>query len=118
MSIVNDKFKNSYRIKTSRLQNWDYASTGYYYVTICAYNRTNYFGEIADGNIHLSRIGETAQQCWSEIPKHYPMVKLDEFIVMPNIFIHIKPMIGYAVIRNILNWFGFTVTEYDTFIYV
>jgi len=97
MSIVNDKFKNRYRMGTSRLQDWDYASAGYYYVTICTYNRTNYFGEIGNGNMHLSRIGEIAQQCWSEIPKHYPMVKLDEFIVMPN---HVHGIINIVETQN------------------
>ncbi len=81
---MDDKFNDKYRIRTSRLQNWNYASIGYYCVTICTYNRTNYFGEIADGKMQLSKIGKTAQQYWLEIPKHYPMVKLDEFIVMPN----------------------------------
>ena len=32
----------------------------------------------------LSPIGEIAKDCWLEIPKHFPFVKLDAFVVMPN----------------------------------
>jgi len=29
-------------------------------------------------------IGEIANQYWTEIPKHFPFVELDEYVVMPN----------------------------------
>ncbi len=32
----------------------------------------------------LSDIGEIANKYWQEIPKHFPFIRLDEFIVMPN----------------------------------
>ncbi len=32
----------------------------------------------------LSLIGKMAEQYWTEIPKHFPFVNLDEYIVMPN----------------------------------
>jgi len=34
--------------------------------------------------MRLSKIGEMAKQYWLAIPRHFPFVKLDEFIVMPN----------------------------------
>lgn len=34
--------------------------------------------------MELSSIGEMAFQCWMDIPKHFPFVKLDAFVVMPN----------------------------------
>ena len=43
-----------------------------------------FFGEIADGEMKLSDIGKIANEYWQEIPKHFPFVKLDEYIVMPN----------------------------------
>jgi hypothetical protein len=43
-----DKFKNKYRIPTSRLQGWDYGVNGCYFVTICTQNREHYLGEIVD----------------------------------------------------------------------
>jgi len=36
---MNDKFKNKYRIETTRLNGWDYGKNGYYFVTICTKDR-------------------------------------------------------------------------------
>ena len=34
--------------------------------------------------MELSNIGRITKQCWLDIPKHYPNVSIDEFIIMPN----------------------------------
>ncbi len=34
--------------------------------------------------MHHSEIGAIAHRCWSEIPLHFPFVRLGEFVVMPN----------------------------------
>lgn len=70
--------------KKYRLPEWDYTETGYYFITICIDKRKNYFGEIENGHIRLSPIGEIAVQFWIEIPKHFDNVVLDEWIIMPN----------------------------------
>jgi len=44
----------------------------------------NSFGEIADEKIELSQMGKIAEKCWLEIPNHFPEVRLDEFVIMPN----------------------------------
>ncbi|KXK39302.1 MAG: hypothetical protein UZ09_BCD002000975 [Bacteroidetes bacterium OLB9] len=79
-----DKFNNKYRIASTRLQHWDYGWNAAYFVTICTKNRICWFGNVADGRMVLSEIGEIAQKCWIEIVEHFPFVKLDAFIVMPN----------------------------------
>ncbi len=79
-----EKFRDKYRIPSSRLQNWDYGWNAPYFVTICTAKREYYFGEIKNRKIHLSGIGKIAQQFWQEIPKHFPFVILDAFVVMPN----------------------------------
>src|SRR5262245_22938523 len=79
-----DKFKNRYRIPSARLANRDYSSNGAYFITICTANRKDYFGEIINGEMKLSRIGEYANKCRIEIPNHFPHFYLNEFIVMPN----------------------------------
>ena len=96
-----EKFKNKYRIETTRLQNWDYGWNAAYFITICTHNREHYFGEIADGKIRISEIGEIAEKYWFEIPVHFPFVKLDAFVVMPN-HIHViiiidKPIMEMAI---------------------
>lgn len=77
--------------KQIRLRNFDYASEGWYFVTICTKNRESYFGDINNQQMVLTGIGEIAHQLWTEIPAHFPMVELGEFVVMPN---HIHGIIG------------------------
>lgn len=79
-----DLYKNKYRIESSRLNHWDYGSNSPYFITICTRNRENLFGEIWDGEMHLSEMGQEPAKYWQKIPEHFPFVILDEFIVMPN----------------------------------
>jgi REP element-mobilizing transposase RayT len=44
----------------------------------------HYFGAIENGQMQLSEIGVIADVLWHEIPHHSPLVKLGEFVVMPN----------------------------------
>jgi putative transposase len=73
------------------LQGYDYSSNGAYFITICTKNREHFFGEIVETEniasqykMQLSEIGKITNDCWKQIPKHFPFVKLGEFIVMPN----------------------------------
>jgi putative transposase len=77
-------FQKKFRIETCRIKEWNYSNDGWYFVTICTNNRICYFGEIDNELMHLSEMGKIVQDYWFEIPKHFPNVKLDEFIVMPN----------------------------------
>ena len=85
-----EKFRNKYRIASTRLQNWDYGWNAPYFVTICTINREWFFGDIVVtrqcpvSTMHLSEIGNLAEKYWNEIPVHFPFVELGEFIVMPN----------------------------------
>ena len=81
---MTDKYQNKYRIPSARLQNWNYGWNAPYFVTICTQNRECYFGDIVDGKIQLSEIGEMAQKYWMEIPQQFPFVQLGAFVVMPN----------------------------------
>jgi REP element-mobilizing transposase RayT len=81
---MQNKFQNKYRIPSTRLQTWDYANNGAYFITICTQNREHFFGNIKNGIMQLSEIGKFAEQFWHEIPNHFPMVELGNFVVMPN----------------------------------
>ena len=70
--------------RSIRLDGYDYASPGWYYLTICTYDREFLFGEIVRHQMHLSEIGAIAQECWYEIPQHFRRASLDVSIVMPN----------------------------------
>jgi len=81
---MSDKFKNRYRIASARLQKWNYGWNAPYFVTICAKDRTHDFGNIADGKMNLSAIGQLAYNIWMDIPHQFEYVRLGEFVVMPN----------------------------------
>lgn len=99
------KYKNKYRIESTRLKNWDYGSNGSYFVTICTKNMEHYFGDIVPifpivpivemqnfaslqseqlYQHHYTQIGQITFDYWKEIPNHFPFVILDEFVIMPN----------------------------------
>ncbi|MCL9771131.1 transposase [Flavobacterium sp. HXWNR69] len=81
---MQNKFKNKYRISSARLQSWDYSNSGVYFITICTQDRHHFFGHIHNQEMQLSEVGKLAAQFWYEIPNHFPMVELGNFVVMPN----------------------------------
>jgi putative transposase len=73
-----------HRRKQIRLKEYDYSQPGEYFVTICAKDKKHLFGKIVEESIRLSPTGEIIKQCWESIPKHFPNVNLDEYIIMPD----------------------------------
>jgi len=53
-------------------------------VTIRLRGSHHLFGEVVAGRMCLSSAGRMASRCWEEIPKHFPSVTLDTFVVMPD----------------------------------
>jgi len=45
----------------------------------------------------FSELGSIASQYWLEIPQHFPHVKLDEFVIMPN-HIHGILILDYSLV--------------------
>lgn len=70
--------------RSIRLSGHDYRGPGAYFVTICTLHRRPLFGRIVDGHLRLNVFGAIAEKCWSEIPLHFPYVRVDEFVVMPE----------------------------------
>ena len=70
--------------RSIRLQEYDYSQNGYYFVTICTEDFAKYFGEIKNGKMQLSKIGEIVKWCWGGIPRHFNNTSLDAMIIMPN----------------------------------
>jgi len=83
-----DKYKDTYRIDSPRLPNWDYCWQGIYFVTICTAQREHYFGEIENHRMVLSEIGKIAETEWTRTPQIRPdmNIALDAYCVMPNHF--------------------------------
>lgn len=78
------------------MRDWDYSSRGYYFVTICTYQRTLLFGSINNfvGAIHESPIsdhiemqlnpyGKIINNVWWILPNRFPIL-LDYYQIMPN----------------------------------
>ena len=79
-----DPHSHRWRRRSIRLSGYDYRSDGVYFVTICTYHRSPLLGSIVHGTVRLSDIGRVVRSCWMEIPKHFPQVILDRFVVMPD----------------------------------
>ena len=77
-------FANKYRIKSTRLPQWDYSTPWWYFMTICVKDGVCHFGKVVNGEMGLSEVGKIAEKYWQEIPEHFDNISLDEFIVMPN----------------------------------
>src|SRR5665648_936839 len=92
---MSEKFQDKYRIPSVRLQNWDYGWNAMYFVTICTQGRECYFGEINNGEMHLTEIGKIVESEWLKTFELRPDMNLTsvEYVVMPNHF-HAIIMIG------------------------
>ncbi len=75
---------NIHHRRSIRLPGYDYTQAGAYFVTICTHQRQHLFGEIIDGQMHLNLCGQVVVSRWQNIPRHFPRVKLDEFVLMPD----------------------------------
>jgi REP-associated tyrosine transposase len=81
---MTERFKNKYRIPSSRLQSWDYGWDGAYFITICTQQRKLYLGNVIDEKMRLSHIGILADVFWYEIINHAENIILGEYVIMPN----------------------------------
>lgn len=77
-------FKNKYRIKSARHEEWDYSQDGFYFITICTEKWKSFFGNIENEKMVLSELGKIVKNEWFKTREIRKNVKLDEFVVMPN----------------------------------
>ena len=72
---------------------WHDYNSGIYFVTICANDKQHIFGNIYNGELELSTIGNIINECLLSIPNHHKDVELLNYVVMPN-HIHIVLYVG------------------------
>ena len=77
-------FKNTYRVESARLKGWDYSSVGAYFVTICVNGMQCWFGDVINGEMKLSTVGNIAAEEWMKTEQVRANVTLDEWVIMPN----------------------------------
>ena len=76
--------------KQNRLKEYDYSTPNAYFITICTEKRKNLFwmdvGAIIDRpkNVPLTNLGIIAQRSIENIPKYYPAISVDHYVIMPN----------------------------------
>jgi putative transposase len=70
--------------RSIRLQGYDYAQPGAYFVTIVMQKREFLFGDVVNGEMMLNQYGQIVKDAWIDLPNHYPYVELDVFCIMPN----------------------------------
>ncbi len=78
-----DKFQHKYRVPSARAE-WHKYDGGAYFITICTAGKVHCFGEIADGKMQLSQMGNIAKDCLTQIQSYYPYAEIPVFVIMPN----------------------------------
>ena len=85
--------------KQNRLNDYDYSNNGYYYVTICTYNREYIFGNVTNDEMILNRYGDIAKNSWLDLPNHHNGTELDQFIIIIN-----NPAVGNGPARSSIKY--------------
>jgi hypothetical protein len=95
--------------RSIRRKGHDYRQ-GVYFVTITAAGRQPLFGEVRNGVVWLSAAGALIADVWMHLPIHFPSVRLDAFVVMPDHF-H-----GILVLGEVDWWEGITGASRTPFV--
>ena len=77
---------------------WHDYNGGRYFVTFCTKNHELYCGDVVDGRMELSEIGDYALRCIEKIPEINDNVVVPEFVVMPN---HVHMIV---IVDNPIEW--------------
>ena len=72
------------RRKSNRLEGYDYSLAGCYFVTVCAQDRVNRFGDIVNEKMHLNETGRGVAETWEWLKGRYNNIGLDAWVIMPN----------------------------------
>jgi REP element-mobilizing transposase RayT len=72
--------------KSIRLQGYDYAQVGAYFVTTLIHQRECLLGDIVDSEMRYSAFGKIVEEEWKKSAHIRREVELDEYVVMPNHF--------------------------------
>lgn len=115
--------------KPNRLPFYDYSSPGVYFVTICTRDRRCSLSDVVtpavgDGSpvpptlVVLKDPGRIVQNHILQIPKKYPTVSVDTYVIMPN---HIHLLLSFGVdhgtgnpsptLGNVIGWLKYQATK-------
>jgi len=77
---INENFDRFHSRKHPRIPNYDYSQPNYYFITICAKDMRCLFG----GTGNLNWRGRMAENGLLQISEHFPAVRIDKYVIMPN----------------------------------
>ncbi len=78
-------YKKNHR-RSIRLKDYDYSQSGLYFITICIHHNINLLGEVINGKMALSCIGQMIEKQWLHLSERFEGIKVDEYVLMPNHF--------------------------------
>ena len=73
-----------HRRRSVRLEGYDYAGPGIYFITLCTRNRESLFGTVEDELMRLNPLGRIVAEEWDRSGIIRPECAMDEMVVMPN----------------------------------
>ena len=86
--------------KPNRLKNYDYSSSGRYFITICTAEKQCLLSEISavfdicdPYALRLTAIGNVVKTAVEQIPVRYPSVQVENYVIMPN-HVHLLLLVG------------------------
>lgn len=105
-----------------RLRGHDYSEPGAYFVTICVEKRRCLFGDVSAGIMLPNIAGTVIESWWCTLPRRFPSVLLDAYVVMPNhfhglLFLGTVPeeqgSTALLTLSDVMGWFkGVTTNDY------
>ena len=104
-----------------RWKGFDYGKNGVYFITVCVEKRRNILSKIVgEGSPlpQLSDYGAVVDGVIKSVPKVYPFVKIDNYVIMPN---HIHLLLSFLkddgrgdpspTVADVLGWFKYNATK-------
>jgi putative transposase len=85
---------NRHHRRSIRLKGYDYSKEGMYFITICAQNRENLFGEIVNDKMILNIAGKMVERWYLELKNKYSNLQCGVNATMPNHFHCIMEIVG------------------------
>ena len=96
--------------KPQRLKEFDYSLSGYYFITICMKNRTEFFSHIVNDNVVLTEYGKILDDVWTNLKRYYK-VEVDDYVIMPDHFHGIIIIDSYSKVRDEKEMKRFSLSE-------
>ncbi|MBN1257694.1 MAG: transposase [Planctomycetes bacterium] len=72
--------------RSIRIPEYDYSTSGAYFITICSYLRKCVFGQVKHDEIQLNNLGLLIQEEWQNTSLLRKNIALDKWVIMPNHF--------------------------------